>query len=133
MILQLLTIHAMQRYLERVERLDLSAVRRKMAALHEIKPKSIKPIELVEYALAETGRTLECLERELVTEGLRIACEHGLPRFKMGNGVELVIRDNRVVTVLTRPRRPAKILSKRECEQGFQRSQRRARRSGMRK
>ena len=119
------TVHAAQRWLERVEGLDLGAVRRKIAAIDECSIKSISPREVVEYALAETGRTIVDLEAQILTDTARAAMDLGAARHKHPSGVMLIFRTGVVVTVMPLDKPRVMDRSRREVRKGYQRFNRR--------
>lgn len=88
------TVHAMRRYLERVER--------------HVTADAADPVE-VDRILAMTGRTRADLVVQMVTPTALLAVRAGAKRVRIGNTI-LVCENNVIVTVHTDRKRGAKIM-----------------------
>lgn len=92
-----MTDHAILRWLERVEKIDLKPI---VAAYVEDYGHRPEDWELVDYIEDETGLAREDVEAKAVSPGMRSAVRCGASRFRLGKRHVMIVRDERIVTII---------------------------------
>lgn len=93
-----LTIHAMLRWLEHRQGVDVDGARRKLASIDECHPRDVSEVELLNFVCAELNiADFSALTAQILTLGLKAACESDARRYRSGNDV-FIISDGLVIT-----------------------------------
>lgn len=93
---RVMTDHAILRWLERVEGVDLDPI----VGMY-VEQRGETPVEwqLLDFVEQITGLTRDDIERSVLTPAMRVAARCGASRFRCGNRHAMIVRDGRVITV----------------------------------